>query len=196
MRGGSLAKLLTENFPGGTGAEIGVWMGHHAKEILDNWNGHLFLVDIYASNPNYLRPSVTTDAAYEEIYAGARDLLDPHKGRITWKIGLSTEMAHQIENASLDFVYIDSAHDYPSVAEDLQAWYPKDKQGGWMTGHDYTLASFAGMEDMAPVHKLQPVTYAEMVKLPYGVKFAVDEFAIARKLVVMSHGFNWGFIKE
>lgn len=196
MRGRILAELLTEKFPGGVGAEIGVWMGHHAKEILDHWDGSLFLVDVYAHHPDYLRPSVTTDEAYEAIYAGARDLLDPYADRITWKVGLSAELAQEIEDGSLDFVYIDSAHDYSSVKEDLQAWYPKVRLGGWVTGHDYTLASVKGIEDMSPVHKLKPISYSEMVKLPYGVKYAVDEFAIARKLVVVSHGFNWGFVKE
>lgn len=41
------------------------------------------------------------------------------------------------EDKSLDFVYIDAAHDYNSVKEDLLVWLPKIKNGGYIGGHDY-----------------------------------------------------------
>jgi hypothetical protein len=36
------------------------------------------------------------------------------------------------------FVYIDAAHDYDSVRDDLAAWYPRLVSGGLIGGHDYT----------------------------------------------------------
>jgi len=35
-----------------------------------------------------------------------------------------------------DFVYIDANHNYNSVWEDLNIWYPKVKKGGYIAGHD------------------------------------------------------------
>ena len=36
-----------------------------------------------------------------------------------------------------DLVYIDADHTYESVKDDIAAWFPKVKPGGWITGHDY-----------------------------------------------------------
>lgn len=49
----------------------------------------------------------------------------------------SVDAAKDFEGESLDFVYIDAAHDYESVVEDIKAWYPKVKMGGIISGHDY-----------------------------------------------------------
>ena len=40
-------------------------------------------------------------------------------------------------NSSLDFVYIDGNHQYSSVIEDLNIWYPKVKYRGIIAGDDY-----------------------------------------------------------
>jgi predicted O-methyltransferase YrrM len=40
---------------------------------------------------------------------------------------------------SLDFVFIDSSHDYDSVLKDLIAWYIKVRVGGLFCGHDLNL---------------------------------------------------------
>lgn len=39
---------------------------------------------------------------------------------------------------SLDFVFIDAAHDYESVFNDITYWLPKIKPGGIIAGHDYS----------------------------------------------------------
>lgn len=49
----------------------------------------------------------------------------------------STRAAAIHADRSLDAVMIDAAHDYQSVKTDIQAWWPKIKQGGFLCGHDY-----------------------------------------------------------
>ena len=44
-----------------------------------------------------------------------------------------------VPDRSLDFIFIDAEHDYQSVKQDIAAWEPKLKPGGWMAGHDYDL---------------------------------------------------------
>ncbi len=40
-------------------------------------------------------------------------------------------------DASIDWVHLDARHDYHSVKADIQAWLPKVKLGGWLSGDDY-----------------------------------------------------------
>lgn len=45
--------------------------------------------------------------------------------------------AGEIADRSLDFVFIDADHRYAAVRDDIAAWSPKVRPGGWFGGHDY-----------------------------------------------------------
>ena len=49
----------------------------------------------------------------------------------------SFEASKDFKDGSLDLVYIDAAHDYDSVKQDILTWLPKIKKGGFIAGHDY-----------------------------------------------------------
>jgi hypothetical protein len=49
----------------------------------------------------------------------------------------SVEGSTRFEDGYFDFIYIDAAHDYDSVKDDLEAWWPKLQDGGIFSGHDY-----------------------------------------------------------
>lgn len=49
----------------------------------------------------------------------------------------SAVAASQVEDESLDFVFIDGDHTYEACKRDILAWLPKVKPAGWITGHDY-----------------------------------------------------------
>jgi predicted O-methyltransferase YrrM len=56
------------------------------------------------------------------------------------KIKLSSEEAsNMFENESLDFIYIDAAHDYENVKKDILCWLPKIKLNGIVAGHDISI---------------------------------------------------------
>ena len=40
-------------------------------------------------------------------------------------------------DASIDWVHLDARHDYASVKADIEAWLPRVKRGGWLSGDDY-----------------------------------------------------------
>jgi predicted O-methyltransferase YrrM len=50
----------------------------------------------------------------------------------------SADAADLFPDGSVDFVFIDAAHDYHNVRTDLQTWWPKVRPGGLLAGHDYT----------------------------------------------------------
>jgi FkbM family methyltransferase len=62
--------------------------------------------------------------------AGVADMIRIH-------VGDSAESAAEFADGSLDFVFIDAAHDYDSVVKDLAAWHRKLKPDGIWAGHDY-----------------------------------------------------------
>lgn len=79
-----------------------------------------------------------------------------------------TASAHYDDN-SLDFVWIDGNHDYEAVMDDITAWLPKLKTGGWMGGHDYNHPQHPGVkqacDELIPDHKEIP---SSMPELPHG----------------------------
>jgi predicted O-methyltransferase YrrM len=53
----------------------------------------------------------------------------------------SIEYVKLVKDQSIDFIYIDGNHQYSSVKEDILAWLPKIKNGGIISGHDYSWPS-------------------------------------------------------
>ena len=52
-------------------------------------------------------------------------------------IGDSVTASRLFGDASVDWVHLDARHDYAGVKADIQAWLPKVKLGGWLSGDDY-----------------------------------------------------------
>lgn len=63
--------------------------------------------------------------------------IEPVKEYITPIKNSSIEASKHYADDSLNFVFIDGAHDYDSVKSDIIHWLPKIKKGGILSGHDY-----------------------------------------------------------
>jgi hypothetical protein len=73
-------------------------------------------------------------------FAGAlhKNILDCGYGdAITLIIGDSVTASRLFRDSSIDWVHLDARHDYASLKTDIQAWLPKVKPGGWLSGDDY-----------------------------------------------------------
>ena len=70
--------------------------------------------------------------------------------------GRSLDIVQQIPNDSMDFIFHDSDHSYPFVKNEIAAYLPKLKSGGYSIGDDY---------NWTPV--------AKSVKGAFGKKFQV-----------------------
>jgi predicted O-methyltransferase YrrM len=53
----------------------------------------------------------------------------------------SVEASNDFRDNSIEIVFIDAAHEYEPVKEDINAWLPKVRNGGLIAGHDYLLPS-------------------------------------------------------
>jgi hypothetical protein len=67
-----------------------------------------------------------------------KNVLDCGYGdKIQLIIADSVSAARLFSDTSLDWVHLDARHDYASVKTDIEAWLPKVKNGGWLSGDDY-----------------------------------------------------------
>jgi hypothetical protein len=121
--------------------EVGAWKGKSAAylattivnsgkqiqfDVVDTWRG---------SNEVYHQadPMVIADTLYEHFLNNMK----PVEGYYNPIRGLSTVVAQQYADNSLDMVMLDASHDYENVKADILAWLPKVKPGGVLAGDDY-----------------------------------------------------------
>merc|ERR1712176_433839 len=116
-------------------AEIGVDEGNFANEMLSDLTGRTVPVDRYYA----IDPWQTTRG-----YGDRRDSFLSAMQRLSvfWPIPrvlqeTSDRAASLVADASLHFVFVDALHDFQSVLQDLETWWPKVCPGGILAGHDY-----------------------------------------------------------
>jgi predicted O-methyltransferase YrrM len=163
-----IAKVLPE---GAEVVEIGSWQGqsiiHFCQRLQDiGKTAKVHCVDTFKgeqNQPEHLQiveehgGSILGKFTENITAAGVSEMI-----RVT--VGDSAESALNFADGSMDFIFIDAAHDYDSVVKDLAAWWPKLKPGGIFAGHDY------------PWHEVEK---------------AVDEHAAANGYTVAQVGRCW-----
>ena len=120
-------------------AEIGVAAGNFSREILRTTNpSHLFLVDCWEDHAAY------PESGYAGLYQG---VIEQFKDNPTVTIirQFSKVAAATFPDNFFDWVYIDANHSYEAVRDDLAAWLPKIKNGGFIAGHDYMNHAYFGV---------------------------------------------------
>lgn len=159
--------------------EIGVWKGKSVSyagvEIINSGKRiKLDAVDTWEGSPGepilMEDESVVKGTLYNEFIVNTvpvRHVVTPIKMS-------SVEAAKLYPDNSLFFVFIDGSHLYDAVREDILAWLPKVKPGGFIGGHDID----------------QPEEFN-------GVRRAVDELIGPQNIKVYNKGWaSWLHRKE
>lgn len=156
------------------GAEIGVFSGEMSKRLLSREDVTLYMVDAWApysdrsgeNDYHATMPQEEHEDIYQAAMNGVRFAGDRAKVMRDW----SQDAAQKVPDQSLDFVFIDAEHSYEGCRDDIKAWAPKVKVGGWLMGHDYNNPEFP----------------------KWGVERAVQEFATSRGLEVeLGDNYTW-----
>jgi hypothetical protein len=157
------------------GAEIGVFAGEISRALLksdkvlslymvDSWEGSGEAYqgdsgDWHAQLTDQMQEGFLRQAKQRVKFAGPRAHVIRER---------SVDAADQVADGSLDFVFIDADHSYEGCKADIEAWRPKIKPGGLLSGHDYQNPNF-------------PL---------FGVTRAVDEF-VSRHALKLETGDNF-----
>lgn len=116
-----LQDLITENLTvDSVVCEIGSLYGHSSM-LFAHYCKLVYCIDIFA------------EPYYENIF-------DENKKNFENIIKIKNNSIYAsslFEDSMFDCVYIDAAHDFRSVVEDISYWTPKVKKGGILSGHDY-----------------------------------------------------------
>lgn len=156
-------ELLNKLPANGVVAEVGVASGSFSKLILEICNPRkLYLIDLW----NEVSEHDYSEQAYDSVQQQMAGRIAKYQVEILR--GWSWEMLERLPEESLDWVYIDAAHDYASVVRDLDACRIRIKRGGFIVGHDYTIWSNNGISR-------------------FGVVEAVNEFCV-------HHGWEMCFL--
>lgn len=133
--------------------EVGVNVGDNASAILDVCHAQLaemFLVDPYQVYDDGAMGQ-QTQQFWDDTYVGAMQRLAPWLQHIEQKVKLlrmpSVVAAQSFPDGKFDLVFLDGAHDKQSVMDDIDAWRPKIRRGGLLTGHDFCTNDAWGVKD-------------------------------------------------
>ena len=119
--------------------EVGSWKGKSisflAVELVNlKKTVACYAVDTWAGSSEHQEHDIVkADKLYDLFLSN----IDPIKTVVTPIRKPSTQAAQDFADRSIDIVFIDAAHEYDPVKEDILAWLPKVKLGGILSGHDY-----------------------------------------------------------
>lgn len=113
--------------------EVGVDRGVWARLFLDRWYDGEEWWGVDAWRPY---PEMPFDREADRELAVAN--IAPHSHRAKLIRATSAEAAAIFAPGSVDFAYIDGAHDHDSALADLRAWWPTLSAHGILAGHDWT----------------------------------------------------------
>jgi len=116
--------------------EVGSWMGKSASfmavEIINSGKFIKFdCIDTFRFMPN----GSTDDTHFpKNLYRIFSRNIEPVKHIINPIKSISWIAANSYKDESLDFVFLDGGHDYNSILNDINYWYPKIKKSGILAG--------------------------------------------------------------
>lgn len=188
--------------PDGKGVEVGVYKGEFSQEILKNWTGILFMVDVWRPLGEEYNDS-SNHKYHSDILVETMNNIQGYEDRGIIIRANSETASQMFQDESLDFVYIDANHAYDFVKKDIQLWFPKVKKGGLFCGHDYMNLDWYNDPNFLPNGKDKHIytnTYEGNVHYNgvFGVNPAIDEFFNENnlKLNVIKEWFGtWWTIK-
>lgn len=131
-----LAHLVTVN--GWTfGAELGIRKGATFLHLLARCPVLTLIgVDLWEEQPDNEGPQKYMTGDHDECELAVRSQAYQFGPRAIIIKDWTIHAAEDVEDGSLDFVFVDADHSTNAVKADIVKWFPKLGPDGWMIGHD------------------------------------------------------------
>ena len=120
-------------------AELGVYRGDFAKELLKNSVSieEYTMIDPWRNLSKWNKPANKDNDTFEGFYQETMQKTDFAKEKRKVLRGKTTEVINDIKDNSLDFIYIDGDHTLKGITIDLINLWPKVKDNGFIVGDDF-----------------------------------------------------------
>jgi predicted O-methyltransferase YrrM len=141
-------------------AEIGSYMGRSTRALADNTSGLVYAID------DFQGPREIEIADRDGIFNKFLENMAGLEGR------LNVIRANHRELPAIDFqpdmVFIDGAHEYRPVRQDIEFWLARMAPKGLICGHDYQWFEGVRMavDDVLPSAQVAPNTSIWYVNIP------------------------------
>lgn len=117
-------------------AEVGVYMGRGTSlwnvELLNaNVDYAYYAIDHFNGSSEHIKSDTIPD------YERALEYIKPYS-KVKVLRAESIEASKTFTDGFFDIVYIDASHEYEYVKQDILAWLPKVRKGGYLCGDDYS----------------------------------------------------------
>lgn len=172
--------ILLENEKFESIIEVGVQSGGYANALLSRWNSckTYVMVDPWLQQKFYDDSANVPNIVQNQIFNNAMNVVTKYSSRVEFVIlkMTSDKAIPYLKGKLFDFIYLDGRHDYLSVKNDINWYYPLVKAGGIIGGHDYQDSP------KAPIDKWLLDSNGNKNSEYKAVKSAVDEFASENKL--------------
>ncbi len=162
-----LAGLVEQN--GWTrGAELGVKDGRTFLHLLKTCPGLTMIgVDLWAPQPDNPGPETYVDWPHEQMERRVRERARRFGSRAIVLKMWTDEAVHEVEDQSLDFIFVDADHSTEAVRADIANWWPKVKDTGWIIGHDIDWETVRAVaEELLPGYIIGPDNAWGRAKIP------------------------------
>ena len=157
-------------------AEVGVYRGNFAQKMLEECPciERYVMIDPWRNLNGWNKPANKDHVTFEEFHREAMQKTDFAREKRMVLRGKTTEVIDQIEDDTLDFIYIDGDHTLKGISIDLISMWPKVKENGFVVGDDFLPSIWQHSHEFEPTLVFPfAVYFAEAVKsriyaLPYG----------------------------
>lgn len=134
-------QIKTNNWK--SGVELGVLRGPTFKHLSTcNKEYTHYGVDVFVNDRHWRSHNITTteeilDVPAVEWYKGLEEFAKENNSILIRDF--SHLAASRFEDEEFDYVFIDAGHRFEDVVKDMNAWIPKVKKGGMISGHDINM---------------------------------------------------------
>lgn len=129
-----LLELLPKN---STGAEVGVFKGEFTEQILSFVKPKMiYLIDLWEYDADIHSANFDEKPDMLKNYERVKKKFGK-MSNVVIKKGYSQQELQQLQDNSLDWIYVDGDHRYEGVKSDLEVAIKKVKKGGIIAGDDY-----------------------------------------------------------